>query len=274
MKSLALVLFVLLFSLNSIGQEVHKISVFFDFNSEVLAVEEEAKLDLLKFNEAERVTLTKMASYTDRSGPNLYNQKLAKRRLESVVAYLRVLEQPSEKDVIGEEYKTKVYVARKFRKVDIYYTLTPYDDETLEEINAPSAIVIKQQASTLINEFSEFIKDSVSSETTIALSVLFHGNSDAFIDPEDPDLWRLFDIMHYNENIIAEIRGHVCCGSAMGLSTVRAYAVYKFLTERSISPDRLKYKGYNNTLPAVTPELTENDRKKNRRVDVVFHKVN
>ena len=130
------------------------------------------------------------------------------------------------------------------------------------------------QHSVLVEKFTAFLKDSIITEATVVLSVLFIGGEDAFIDPQDPDLWKLFDILHYNEDVTVEIRGHVCCGSNRGLSIMRAHAVYKFLAARSISPDRMHYNGYDNTLPAVTPELTEDDRMKNRRVDVVFHKAN
>ncbi|MFT5858340.1 MAG: outer membrane protein OmpA-like peptidoglycan-associated protein [Flavobacteriaceae bacterium] len=273
MKSLSFLLFICLYTLNASAQEEQKLSIFFDYNSDEISIRGQEDLDALKFMDTAQLALIKIESYTDRSGTNEYNKQLAKRRSESVMLHLSVLNPPSEINIIGEEYQTKDYNAAKFRRVDLFYKTTPIDGDPSLEIKAPLSIAVTtEQSSALVNEFTEFLKDSSITEATIVLSILFHGNSDAFIDPEDPDLWQLFDIMHYNENITAEIRGHVCCGSNQGLSTMRAYAVYEFLTKRSVSPNRLKYKGYDNTIPAVTPELTDADRQKNRRVDVVFHK--
>lgn len=56
----------------------------------------------------------------------------------------------------------------------------------------------------------------------------------------------------------------------MKLSKQRAKIVYKELVKRGVTKKRLKYQGYSNNLPLVTPEKTEIDRRKNRRVDIIF----
>ena len=54
------------------------------------------------------------------------------------------------------------------------------------------------------------------------------------------------------------------------ISFLRAKAVNDYLIRRGISENRLGYEGYSNTIPLVTPELTEEDQQRNRRVDVIF----
>ncbi len=79
--------------------------------------------------------------------------------------------------------------------------------------------------------------------------------------------------MQKNKTVNAFIRGHVCCtGGDIGdyYSNLRAKAVFDFLTTNGIAEDRLSYLGFGNRLPLVTPELTEEDQQRNRRVDVVF----
>ena len=82
----------------------------------------------------------------------------------------------------------------------------------------------------------------------------------------------LFNFLYYNPSVDAFIRGHVCCGDEMKLSRKRAKHVYKELIDRGISEERLRYKGFSNSLLLVNPERSEADRKMNRRVDIILSK--
>ena len=48
----------------------------------------------------------------------------------------------------------------------------------------------------------------------------------------------------------------------------QAYA--DFLVKKGIDYNRLRYQGFSNNLLLVSPEKTEADREKNRRVDIIF----
>ena len=84
----------------------------------------------------------------------------------------------------------------------------------------------------------------------------------------------LLNFLLKNNSVDAFIRGHVCCGDEMPLSKKRAKHVYNELIRRGVQEDRLRYQGFSNTLLMVSPELTESDRSKNRRVDIIFSKNN
>ena len=81
---------------------------------------------------------------------------------------------------------------------------------------------------------------------------------------------RLYDFLAENNEVYAFIRGHVCCAQDPELSTARAYVVYSTLLRKGIPVERISYQGFSNTIPAVYPEITDEDRQRNRRVDVLL----
>jgi outer membrane protein OmpA-like peptidoglycan-associated protein len=82
----------------------------------------------------------------------------------------------------------------------------------------------------------------------------------------------LIDLLNKNPTWTLHIRGHVCCGPSEKISKKRAKNVYKYLKHAGISPERLTYKGYSDSLPKAFPEKTEADEAQNRRVDFIIHK--
>tara|TARA_Y100000385_G_C13108842_1_gene650586 strand:- start:2610 stop:3422 length:813 start_codon:yes stop_codon:yes gene_type:complete len=247
------------------------ISVYYDVASHTLSKDQIEKLTPLLHPQVGEAVLLKVESFTDYSGSKSYNKQLSERRTKSVLDILDNLGDSKEIINNGEEYIAEDYTASQYRRVDIYYDIW-IEEQAMDAVSHPVQVTRETVSTGLRDDFKEFISDPDAEEMTIVLDILFHGNSDAFINPDDPDLWALFYALRGNETMSVNIRGHVCCGSNMPLSTSRAYAVYNFLKDRGVSPDRMKFKGYDNTIPAVTPELTEYDRAKNRRVDVVFKK--
>ncbi|MFT5779517.1 MAG: outer membrane protein OmpA-like peptidoglycan-associated protein [Crocinitomicaceae bacterium] len=282
MKPIVLLFLISISSHSVVGQTENIISVYFNVDADTPIRDEENKLSLLNTSIGS-VIITRIVSYTDKSGSTTHNRALAERRANSIQSLLSSIGEPEQIIIKGEDYTAENYVASEYRRVDIFYRKPTaiIEEERIPEVHLdpielstdkPTELQLDSRESHLIEEFTEFLLDSSASEAMIVLSIEFYGGSATFLDRDDPDLWRLFDILHYNENITALIRGHVCCGDDIGLSYRRAFAVEEFLTSRSISIKRLSSKGYSNTIPAVSPELTEADRRKNRRVDVIFHK--
>jgi len=93
---------------------------------------------------------------------------------------------------------------------------------------------------------------------------------------------RLLKVLTENPDLEIELSGHVCCGrnksemidgydkdsKTYDLSENRARHIFKFLTLKHISPSRLSHKGYGFQKPLNYPELTELDKKMNRRVEI------
>ncbi|MBR9922932.1 MAG: OmpA family protein [Bacteroidetes bacterium] len=84
------------------------------------------------------------------------------------------------------------------------------------------------------------------------------------------ELRKLAQIMNENPNMIIQINGHTDSWGTerynIYLSRKRAKSVIAFLTENGISPNRIRYKAYGESMP-VAPNESEEGRQLNRRVD-------
>lgn len=78
-------------------------------------------------------------------------------------------------------------------------------------------------------------------------------------------------------------RGHICCDydifdgedidlGTFNLSWTRANAIKDYLLKHGIEQNRIMVKGLGHLNPVVYPEITEADRIKNRRVELVLTK--
>lgn len=97
-----------------------------------------------------------------------------------------------------------------------------------------------------------------------------------------PHLKQLFLWLKKYPNVVIEVQGHVCCSTeadveaekkgirtfGMILSKERAKIICEILQKSGIEAKRLKFKGFGFTQPKFHPELTNEDRKGNRRVEI------
>ena len=118
------------------------------------------------------------------------------------------------------------------------------------------------------------IEDLDKSIILLSMNLQFEGDQPIITSSSLAEMNDLFYFLSKNNAIDAFIRGHVCCGDEMPLSKRRAKLVYTELVDRGINAERLRYQGFSNTLLLVQPELTEYDRSRNRRVDIIFSKNN
>jgi|GEM_PF-2998286 len=108
---------------------------------------------------------------------------------------------------------------------------------------------------------------------SIALVIMgaqFEGVNPIITESSTKEMTDIFNFLNQNKQIHVFIRGHVCCGDDLKLSKKRAKYIYSELIERGINPKRLRYEGFSNKLLLVSPEKTDKDRTKNRRVDIIF----
>ena len=104
----------------------------------------------------------------------------------------------------------------------------------------------------------------------IIVQLFFKGNSTDVRYESFTELQRIAMVFHENPQLKAEIRGHVCCGNNIILSRKRAREIYLYLIKNGVDKSRLSFRGYGNKAPLVTPELSDQDRSLNRRIEVVF----
>ena len=113
----------------------------------------------------------------------------------------------------------------------------------------------------------ENLKNSVA---LVIMGAQFEGIDPVINQSSIKEMDDLFNFLNQNNQINAFIRGHVCCGDDMKLSRKRAKYVYSELIKKGIDSKRLRFQGFSNSLLLVSPEKTDADRAKNRRVDVIF----
>jgi len=78
----------------------------------------------------------------------------------------------------------------------------------------------------------------------------------------------LAEYLQENPKYSILIEGHVCCGPAERLSTKRARAVYKHLLKLEVNREQMSYIGKSFSEPIVKVEKTEQDKERNRRVEI------
>lgn len=269
--NISLSLLLLFLSLNSFCQE--KIARFyFETNASDLRADQKRKFDLfIDTLTAAEYSITNIQTFCDHRGSIEYNKELAENRMTYIKTLLStnniedIHTQSNGESFSGES--TMPEDLKKWRKVEIHFEKkqlieTADNNENLE-------VTIAQPITSVFDELTEEKIKSNNSEPII-LKIEFVPGTDAIYDENSYyELDRLFQFMRRNEGASAFIRGHVCCGSDLLLSMDRAYMVYNSLIQRGISPKRLNFKGYDNTLP-LADEINEGNMQRNRRVDVIF----
>jgi outer membrane protein OmpA-like peptidoglycan-associated protein len=111
----------------------------------------------------------------------------------------------------------------------------------------------------------------------------FEGGRHELLPEFIPVLDTLVAILKSNPRMEIKIIGHVCCTAfsddgldvqtqTKNLSYTRAKAVYKYLIAHHIKMKRLSYTGVGGSNKLVLPEITDQDKSLNRRVEIVIVK--
>jgi outer membrane protein OmpA-like peptidoglycan-associated protein len=116
--------------------------------------------------------------------------------------------------------------------------------------------------------FSELVKGKV-----ITLNNIYFDQSSPVLRPESaPQLDELVSILQKNPEARIEIRGHTDNAGDFDLnvklSRERCQAVVEYLIKKGISANRLESRG-RGPIDPIAPNTSEENRKKNRRVEFV-----
>lgn len=269
MKSLILFLFLSTLNFAHAQKANEIVTIYFDFNSSEISESELNKLDLFEKNKHSIVIKT-IEAHTDSTGTIAYNNKLALKRLEAVLKHIDF--DKSKANIIGEKKANLAsnYIGSKFRKVVIDYYLS-LPEIVLEEPIEDKIEEAPEDEPSLESGMEEFVK---SDESTISFDLKIHFNPGTAVPLVEsyPELDRLVKILQENKSFDAFLNGHVCCSDNLDISERRAGFVFNYLVKNGIQSERLQMKGHSNWEPKTDPELTEEDRISNRRVNVVFTK--
>ena len=204
-----------------------------------------------------------------------YNYQLGLNRANTILNALPV---PNKSTVLvsskGEEFKQKADLSLN-RKVEI-----EYDYEEFETYSAKSVEIHEKptEKELIIDEYpTELQKKVINSKVgdKILLNNLnFYVRTAEFYPESVPFLEGLYEVLEKNPNIKIEIQGHICCTPGRDVeefSLRRCIAVYDFLVDYGISPDRMTYVGFDATEPLFPiPEKNVEERKANRRVEIMI----
>jgi outer membrane protein OmpA-like peptidoglycan-associated protein len=232
-------------------------------------------------NEDFTIDIHAIYSYTDSTGSRAINDRLANERLNYVKKYL----DPNEEwhNVLcvpaSLERKSDAKNVLNWRRVDVYYGRVYF------VVNEMVPEVPSETLELPYEVKSEDVPNSSQSE-----HAQIHDDMKKFIDRNEPYILNInfipgtyqmepgsstvlnvlatYLFQHNELNVI--IRGHVCCENNKRASKKRAQAVVKRLVEMGVDKSRIKAIGMSNTEPLVSPERSESDRQKNRRVDAQF----
>jgi outer membrane protein OmpA-like peptidoglycan-associated protein len=266
MKSSILLIFLSVFLLNVFSQEKeNSFNLYFKFNSTNLVKKSETNLiDFIKEAKEKGYKVT-IETSCDTLGPIIYNDYLSSIRLKSLSTKFYSQGISIDKLVSrGEIFEDKRSLSSN-RKAIIRFAEIAIDKKQVEE-------KVKNV------DISQKFKDVLSNKSIvepIVLAIQFVPGEDVFLnDSAYSEANDLYNFLNENKNVTAFIRGHVCCKNDPVLATQRAYAVYNYLLNKKIEPQRLDFEGFSNTMPIAFPENSEVERQMNRRVDVIFKIVN
>jgi outer membrane protein OmpA-like peptidoglycan-associated protein len=160
--------------------------------------------------------------------------------------------------VVSNDGKTAYFVSDKsgFGKEDIFSFQLP-EDKRATEISELELEIITQN----------------NGDEIILKNVLFETDSYELVETSFIELNNLINYLKKNSKIKIHIEGHT---DNVGdeeynqeLSENRAKAVCNYLQDRGVSPKRLTYKGYGESIP-ITTNKTEEGRSTNRRTSFVI----
>jgi len=275
MKNSLLIFFALLFAVPGYCQTKDTFEVYFPFNIPKISKEAEAYIDKLIFNDTlihgDKLVIL---GYADYVGGSKHNDTLSRERAKNVRDYL-VAAGFDTKDIRlcigkGKIERANIKGREGFapdRKVQIIIDLTA-------PVSAPPATVAAPLPKQKID-----IKQLKVNQAFALNNIIFQPGLPVLLPESFPDLERLLTFLKENKSVTIRIEGHVCClgieegkdmpyGASGYLSECRAKAICSYLVSKGIDTARMKAIGLGNINPIVKNELTEEDRIKNRRVEI------
>lgn len=254
-------------------------TVYFEIGKTKLEATSVQRLDSLVDFLKENKNLIMIYGYADYLGSEKRSEYLSEKRANIVKDYLINNQIPTtqifQTTGVGQinERGKEAIGNQVFRRVDVFVKRKEARESTSD--NEGNDI-----PSISFNKTS--INNAKTNETLILENINFYPGSYNFLPQAEKPLQELLAILQNKPSLKIRLEGHVCCpndivttsgeiinnNNNVWLSEERAKKVYDFLTNNGINKNRLSYKGFGNTRLLISPETDEEDRVKNRRVEV------
>jgi outer membrane protein OmpA-like peptidoglycan-associated protein len=283
---MTLVIFGLFFCIISKSQTTDTVSLYFDLD-ERKSFDHKAIEAYLE--DHKNVKVIKIIGYSDQLGSESYNQMLSKDRATAVAAYLLSWPKMSinSSDIIGGGVLKSAEIDAikgdsKNRRVDAI--LQPQMEPQATPIKQKPIMVTKEISPPIVPIYEDPALPVLEIDTTGETNIILEGvgfiPGRHYPTPESrPQLERLLLTMKTYPSLVIEVQGFICCDYTQfdgmdsdtetpNLSENRAKFIYDFLVREGIDEARVSYIGYGSSRPKVFPELTEEDKQANRRVEL------
>ena len=251
-------------------------SIYFKNNSFGLNEESQKKLDSLAKLKS-NLTFRIFGNANPLGNEDL-NKVLSDQRAKAVSDYLqkRIGKNIKLSNSVGlgiskqiNDNSTEILLAKN-RRVDIFIEKTLAEGEKISRKQHPSFFDIKIEMMKLKDTFS--LPD-----------VNFVGGRHQWLPKAKPRLYQLLKMLKDNPALEVELQGHICCDydnfdgedqelGTFNLSFTRADFIKQFLIKMGVEPYRIRAEGLGHLDPVIYPEVTEEDRSQNRRVELVLIK--
>ncbi|WP_258541030.1 OmpA family protein [Parvicella tangerina] len=248
-------------------------SVFYESNEYELTKEQKA--EIINFLDKPNLENIELYGFADTLGNIQANQRISELRVAGVKEL--ILEWYQNVLIITKASGEKQHQGVQFdnqRRVDIVltYQLEKHEKKIkkIEPIEDVKDSTTKKVQVPDLSQRDVFYETFGSSDRIVIENLLFEPGTTDFLHGNTPnELYYLVDLMDSIQTMKIHIEGHVCCIDDKKLSKERAKTVYFFLRANGIDKSRMTFKGYSNSSPRVK-ELTKEDEKLNRRVEIVI----
>jgi len=266
--------------LSAYAGKTDTLNVQFDYNVSELNEFTTHILDslLIKFPNLNTV---KIMGYTDFVGGDAYNKILSTKRAQSVSMYLiKKGLAPNEIVFCKGKGKGKGKITPN-NKVPCYGA-------------APLGYAPDRRVTIIYSTTAKDLNKLHKNETIVMENVLFLAGSHHYTPASAKTIEDLIATLKKYPKIKLQIEGHICCeteqqqkyrthggdsattfvdgydydSQTLELSVNRAKEVYQKIIEGGIDSSRLSYKGFGATKKLINPENSEDDKNKNRRVEL------
>lgn len=258
---------VFLLSSSTLQAQVHLQSFYFDNDGTSFTDDSQQKFSQLnEMQNTHTLQIIELDAYSSAGRSGTKNSAIAKSRVDYFIESIAL--EPEDISIVnyGGQRIPLFFVPLSWNRIDIYYHISPKRDSVIVEL--PEDTIARIIPPDPIVEIPK--DEKIELEVPIVMPITFKGGKTKISESSYIYLDSLYLILVRNPDITAHIRGHVCCKPKRYKSRKRAKSVFKSLVNKGIAKDRLSFDGYSNTLPVITPERTEMDRKVNRRVDIIF----
>ncbi|NRA12492.1 MAG: OmpA family protein [Crocinitomicaceae bacterium] len=256
-------------------------SIYFDKYATKATGLSEGKLETLReLIEQHDFQIIEINSFSSIEGGFEKSKTLSNNRIDYVLGILKIEKGSITINTFGDERVNINFKPLSWNRVDVYYNIETATSipkngkvklvervDVLEPEELKITSSISGSEARVIPSLNEIVEDR-----PIIMPIKFLGGTNEILNEDLEYLDHLYKTLEKHSSLKILIRGHVCCDNNMIASKKRAKMVYKYLIEKGIDKKRLSFKGYSNSQPISYPEKNDEDRMRNRRVDVVFSK--